>query len=152
MQIPNPLFDLAGITCGHFLVPFWTFFGATLIGKAIIKMHIQKMFVIIAFNETLIEVALEWLKYVPVVGDKLQVPFKAFLEGQKQKLHKKAGAGQVKEKGNILGAIFEKFVVVMILYFVLSIVNSFAQNYHKRLHKRRRSSLAKRGSLKVAKD
>lgn len=40
-QIPNPLFDLAGITCGHFLVPFWTFFGATLIGKALIKMHIQ---------------------------------------------------------------------------------------------------------------
>ncbi|KAG0409868.1 hypothetical protein HPB47_013012, partial [Ixodes persulcatus] len=49
-SIPNPLFDLAGITCGHFLVPFWTFFGATLIGKAIIKMHIQKLFVIIAFN------------------------------------------------------------------------------------------------------
>ncbi|XP_027767059.1 vacuole membrane protein 1-like, partial [Empidonax traillii] len=40
-SIPNPLFDLAGITCGHFLVPFWTFFGATLIGKAVIKMHIQ---------------------------------------------------------------------------------------------------------------
>ncbi|XP_072514666.1 vacuole membrane protein 1-like isoform X3 [Salminus brasiliensis] len=40
-SIPNPLFDLAGITCGHFLVPFWCFFGATLIGKAVIKMHIQ---------------------------------------------------------------------------------------------------------------
>uniref|UniRef100_G3NVB8 Vacuole membrane protein 1 n=1 Tax=Gasterosteus aculeatus aculeatus TaxID=481459 RepID=G3NVB8_GASAC len=40
-SIPNPLFDLAGITCGHFMVPFWTFFGATLIGKAIVKMHIQ---------------------------------------------------------------------------------------------------------------
>ncbi|PWA23121.1 hypothetical protein CCH79_00002210, partial [Gambusia affinis] len=40
-SIPNPLFDLAGLTCGHFLVPFWTFFGATLIGKAVIKMHIQ---------------------------------------------------------------------------------------------------------------
>ncbi|XP_076105722.1 vacuole membrane protein 1-like [Mytilus galloprovincialis] len=40
-SIPNPLFDLAGITCGHFLIPFWTFFGATLIGKAVIKMHIQ---------------------------------------------------------------------------------------------------------------
>lgn len=53
-SIPNPLFDLAGLTCGHFLVPFWTFFGATLIGKAIIKMHIQKMFVIVAFNEKLI--------------------------------------------------------------------------------------------------
>uniref|UniRef100_A0A182T6R0 Vacuole membrane protein 1 n=1 Tax=Anopheles maculatus TaxID=74869 RepID=A0A182T6R0_9DIPT len=34
-SIPNPLFDLAGITCGHFLVPFWKFFGATLIGKAV---------------------------------------------------------------------------------------------------------------------
>ena len=34
-SIPNPLFDLAGITCGHFLIPFWTFFGATLIGKKI---------------------------------------------------------------------------------------------------------------------
>lgn len=50
-QIPNPLFDLAGITCGHFLVPFWTFFGATLIGKAIIKMMLQKVFVIVAFSE-----------------------------------------------------------------------------------------------------
>jgi hypothetical protein len=34
-SIPNPLFDLAGITCGHFLVKFSTFFGATLIGKLI---------------------------------------------------------------------------------------------------------------------
>ena len=33
-SIPNPLFDLAGITCGHFLVPFTTFFGATLIGES----------------------------------------------------------------------------------------------------------------------
>lgn len=40
-QFPNPLFDLAGITCGHFLIPFSTFFGATLIGKAIIKMNLQ---------------------------------------------------------------------------------------------------------------
>lgn len=53
-SIPNPLFDLAGLTCGHFLVPFWTFFGATVLGKAVIKMHIQKMFVIISFNETLV--------------------------------------------------------------------------------------------------
>lgn len=143
-SIPNPLFDLAGITCGHFLVPFWTFFGATLIGKAVIKMHIQKMFVIIAFNETLIETALEWLKLVPVVGQKLQVPFKAFLDGQKQKLHKNSaktttdGGG-----GNILGSIFEKFVIAMVLYFVISIVNSFAQSYHKRLHKKRNTKASK---------
>lgn len=49
-QIPNPLFDLAGITCGHFLVPFWTFFGATLIGKAIVKMHIQVNILVVLTN------------------------------------------------------------------------------------------------------
>jgi len=48
-SIPNPLFDLAGITCGHFLIPFWTFFGATLIGKAVVKMHIQMVFIIVLF-------------------------------------------------------------------------------------------------------
>ncbi|KAK4388565.1 Vacuole membrane protein KMS1 [Sesamum angolense] len=39
--VPNPLFDLAGIMCGQFGIPFWEFFLATMIGKAIIKTHIQ---------------------------------------------------------------------------------------------------------------
>jgi len=39
-SVPNPLFDLAGITCGAFGIPFLTFFSATAIGKAIIKVHI----------------------------------------------------------------------------------------------------------------
>ena len=43
-SIPNPLFDLAGLTCGHFQVPFMTFFGATFIGKALIKVSIQVSF------------------------------------------------------------------------------------------------------------
>ncbi|KAL0376607.1 UNVERIFIED_CONTAM: Vacuole membrane protein KMS1 [Sesamum calycinum] len=40
-SVPNPLFDLAGIMCGQFGIPFWKFFLATAIGKAIIKTHIQ---------------------------------------------------------------------------------------------------------------
>ncbi|XP_037727851.1 vacuole membrane protein 1 [Drosophila subpulchrella] len=140
-SIPNPLFDLAGITCGHFLVPFWTFFGATLIGKAVIKMHIQKIFVIIAFNETLIERAVDLLASLPLLGHKLQEPFKSFLKNQKQRLHRQqrgaagsaAGAG---DSGNLLSRIFETFVIGMVCYFVVSIVNSLAQSYHKRLHKK----------------
>ena len=54
-SIPNPLFDLAGLTCGHFLIPFATFFGATFIGKALIKVSIQSFFVIIAFSEHHVE-------------------------------------------------------------------------------------------------
>merc|ERR1712010_270020 len=71
-SIPNPLFDLAGITCGHFLVPFWTFFGATVIGKAVIKMHIQKIFVILAFNKELFEGAVSLLVQIPVLGVRLE--------------------------------------------------------------------------------
>lgn len=89
IQIPNPLFDLAGVTCGHFLVPFWTFFGATLIGKAVIKMMIQKMFVIIAFNEALIAKAVQSLAVIPVVGIKLQQPVTQFFANQKKRLHSK---------------------------------------------------------------
>ena len=34
---PNAAFDLCGICCGHFQMSFWQFFGATFIGKALIK-------------------------------------------------------------------------------------------------------------------
>jgi len=49
-SIPNPLFDLAGLTCGHFLIPFGVFFGATFIGKSIIKVSIQSIFIILSFS------------------------------------------------------------------------------------------------------
>ncbi|MCL4135688.1 UNVERIFIED_CONTAM: hypothetical protein GTU68_062312 [Idotea baltica] len=144
-SIPNPLFDLAGITCGHFLVPFWTFFGATLIGKAVIKMHIQKLFVIVAFNESLLERALLFLAHVPLVGARLQAPFKGFLEKQRHKFRRKAGTHDTQGGGNILAWLFEKLILLMIFYFVLSIVNSLAQSYHKRVHRRDREK-------KVARD
>lgn len=62
-SIPNPLFDLAGIICGYSLIGFWTFFGATLLGKAVIKMHIQKLVVIIVFNETYVQTLLDASRY-----------------------------------------------------------------------------------------
>ncbi|CAH1801837.1 unnamed protein product [Owenia fusiformis] len=135
-SIPNPLFDLAGITCGHFLIPFWTFFGATLIGKAVIKMHIQKLFVIFTFSEHHVESIVNLLKYIPRYGPSLQAPFKEWLEKQKSKLHVKPGT-HIPTEGSWLSWIFEKIVVAMIIYFVLSIVNSLAQAYHKRISKQK---------------
>ena len=43
---PNVAFDLCGICCGHFLMPFETFFGATFIGKAIIRNTYQSMLIV----------------------------------------------------------------------------------------------------------
>ncbi|CDQ86606.1 unnamed protein product [Oncorhynchus mykiss] len=130
-SIPNPLFDLAGITCGHFLVPFWTFFGATLIGKAIIKMHIQKLFVIITFSSHIVEQMVSLIGAVPVLGSSLQKPFREYLQAQRAKMHLHAGEGTSADE-NWLSWVFEKVIVVMVCFFVCSIVNSMAQSYAKR--------------------
>ncbi len=34
---PNAAFDLCGICCGAYRLPFWQFFGATLVGKGFVK-------------------------------------------------------------------------------------------------------------------
>ncbi|XP_044078209.1 vacuole membrane protein 1-like isoform X6 [Siniperca chuatsi] len=130
-SIPNPLFDLAGITCGHFLVPFWTFFGATLIGKAVIKMHIQKLFVIVTFSRHIVEQMVSLIGAVPLLGAALQKPFREYLEAQKAKLHHRTGEGIPTEE-SWLAWLFEKVVVIMVCFFVCSIVNSMAQSYAKR--------------------
>merc|ERR1712098_784866 len=98
-------------------------FGATLIGKAVIKMHIQKVFVILAFNNQLIETLISLIVKIPVVGDKLEAPVRAGLAKQKEKLR---GGGSDNE-GSIISAIFEKFVLLMVAYFVVSIINSLAK-------------------------
>ncbi|XP_014205339.1 vacuole membrane protein 1 [Copidosoma floridanum] len=127
-SIPNPLFDLAGLTCGHYLIPFWTFFGATLIGKAIIKMHIQQLAVIIAFNEELLDKAISFLVYVPVIGVKFQEPLKKYLVEQKRKLHDKSSV----EGSTTISWLFDKFVMLMVCYFLVTIIHALARNHHRR--------------------
>eukprot|EP00920_Eleutheroschizon_duboscqi_P020004 GHVT01047790.1.p2 GENE.GHVT01047790.1~~GHVT01047790.1.p2 ORF type:complete len:246 (+),score=25.64 GHVT01047790.1:1465-2202(+) len=47
---PNVLFDLCGIVCGHFLMPFTQFFTALFIGKALIKTASQSAFFVFLFS------------------------------------------------------------------------------------------------------
>jgi hypothetical protein len=47
---PNAAFDLCGICCGAFLMPFWQFFGATLIGKGLVKVNAQGVFFVALFR------------------------------------------------------------------------------------------------------
>ncbi|XP_010869015.3 vacuole membrane protein 1 [Esox lucius] len=136
-SIPNPLFDLAGIS-GHFLVPLWTFFGATLIGKAIVKMHIQKLFVIVTFSRHLVEQMVSVIGAFPVLGASLKKPFREYLESQRAKMHQHAGAGTPADE-NCLSWVFEKVIMVMVCFFVCSIINSMAQSNAK--HQQNRSTL-----------
>lgn len=61
-SIPNPLFDLAGLTCGHLLVPFLGFFVPTLIGKAVIKVSLQTFFIIMVFNRDTLSILIAWIE------------------------------------------------------------------------------------------
>lgn len=142
-SIPNPLFDLAGIMCGHFEVPFWTFFGATLLGKAVIKMMLQKLFVIIAFSDTLIDKVLTTFSYIPVLGTALQDTVSQVLAMQKEKLYNPTD--DPSGSPTTIESIYQFFVLSMIFYFVISIVNSLAQTNYKKSKKHLRGK-------KVAKD
>ena len=44
---------------------------------------------------------------------------------------------------SLLSAIFEKVIIIMVVYFIVSIVNSMAQSYHKRLHRPKGRKVAK---------
>lgn len=134
-SIPNPLFDLAGITCGHFLVKFSTFFGATLIGKALIKMHIQLIFVIFLFSEHHLDNLFLLLAKIPYVGEKMQVVFQEWLNVEKNKLNRsaKASNASLAPSESILSWVLGKVVLLMIVFFVVSIVNSLAQRRYKRI-------------------
>lgn len=72
---------------------------------------------------------------VPGIGPSLQKPFQEYLEAQRQKLHHRSEAGTPQGE-NWLSWMFEKLVVAMVCYFILSIINSMAQSYAKRIQQR----------------
>jgi membrane protein YqaA with SNARE-associated domain len=122
-SVPNPLFDLAGITCGHFLVPFWTFFGATAIGKGLIKAHLQAFFVISMFSVSHLETIIHTFEtYAPFGSGALR----KMIEEEKAKLH--AGHGHTQQH-TMLGKFYDLFLILMIGYFVVSLINSSVQGY-----------------------
>lgn len=86
------------------------------------------------FSQHHVEQVVNLTGYIPVFGKSLQTPFKNYLDIQKKKLHHKPGTN-VPAESNLLGWIFEKVIIVMVAYFVLSIINSTAQSYHKRICK-----------------
>ncbi|KHG15586.1 Vacuole membrane 1 [Gossypium arboreum] len=137
-SVPNPLFDLAGIMCGQFGIPFWKFFLATLIGKAIIKTHIQTVFIISVCNNQLldwIENELIWiLSFIP--------RFDSYLPTLTAKLHsvkeKYLAApppvpSNIKDKWDFsFASIWNTIVWLMLMNFFVKIVNATAQRYLKK--------------------
>jgi len=136
-SVPNPLFDFAGMLCGQFGVPFWKFFLATLIGKAIIKVSIQITSVITLCNNQLLDLVEKWVIWVlgNVPGVASVLPsLVAKLKTEKAKFlsaHVAASASiAVKGKWNMSFAlIWNTIAWLMALNFFIQIVTSIAQGY-----------------------
>ncbi|KAJ2085537.1 hypothetical protein IW138_006270 [Coemansia sp. RSA 986] len=159
--IPNPLFDLAGITCGHFKVPFWTFFGATFIGKSIFKSSIQTAMVVTAFSKEMIAVILSFLDYVsPRVRDMAEHIFNKQVAalttptssgftrtGRESILNSSDSTSSSTSSLSFLGSVWNTCISIMLIYFVISTLETFAQSYLEEVKSWGQNQLAKVGSL-----
>lgn len=125
-SIPNPFFDLAGLTCGHFGIAFWTFFGATVIGKAIVKVSIQSFVVIIMFSNHIIEKVIE---IVASIYPPLEAMIRTELEKQQKKLYEGADTN---ENPSLVGQIWGYVVALMIGYFVYAFLTAIIQDRLRR--------------------
>ena len=133
-SIPNPLFDLAGLTCGHFLIPFTTFFGATLIGKAIIKVSIQSLFIIILFSKDPMEAIMRYLERIAPTIHHLTTNILA-AQKLRYKIAPELRARLLLDR-SLISSIWNWFLYGLIIYFALSIVQSLARSHFKMLHEK----------------
>jgi len=119
-SIPNPLFDLAGLLCGHFGVSFWVFFGATLLGKAIFKVHFQVIFTILLFSEQQLD---SFLSLIATHLPSFSTFITSFLESQRKSLH----SPQFQQNRPLLMRLWELVILGMVAFFVVTLLNSLVQ-------------------------
>lgn len=133
---PNMAFDLCGICCGHFLMPFWTFFGATLIGKALIKVNMQAAFFITIFTDAHLKQVEALIGLVTPEQWRLGSRVNEFLLECRTKFHSaqvKAAAehaGTVATPtGSLVSQLGSWIMVAFIAYFAISCIEQFAQQH-----------------------
>lgn len=138
-SIPNPLFDLAGLTCGYMLVSFTTFFAATLLGKAVFKLHLQVLMVILVFTKEHLLQLEGAVASIPLIGPLLHKPFVHYMDTQRAKLH--SGSSPAAHDSTLFGVLFKALIIVMISYFIVSIINSLAQQRFRAEEKKQAEKL-----------
>nr|XP_008388565.2 vacuole membrane protein KMS1-like isoform X1 [Malus domestica] len=148
-SVPNPLFDLAGILCGQFGIRFWTFFLATLIGKAFIKTHIQTVFIISVCNNQLLDLVenkLIWLfsffpgfgLFVPNLITKLHTMKDKYIHASPPV----ASNSEEKKWDLSFSSIWNTVVWLMLMNFFIKIVTASAQSVLKEEHEKELTALS----------
>lgn len=135
---PNMAFDLCGMACGQFLLPFWTFFSATLIGKAFIKVNMQAVFFVALFSGNNVEVIVRWVGQCVSAVIPSSIPVEAWVESAvssieraRESIASRAMGSGVQEAGSggsdsWLVSSLGWLAIGMVAWFAKSIVESFA--------------------------
>jgi len=131
---PNAAFDLCGICCGHFLMPFWSFFLATFIGKGLIKVNSQACFFITLFTEEFLSNLVGFVeRIVPTTLDpcrtfgkkECHIMIRDMLHAAREKFY--AQASSVEDEGSWLKLGWNSIIFLFIGFFVVSCIEQFAQ-------------------------
>lgn len=125
---PNMAFDLCGICCGHFMMPFWTFFGATLIGKALVKVNLQAAFFITMFSDEYMAKFEKLIAAVTPTSWELDGKISEFLMDCRKQFHKASDKSNAGDKG-LVGRAGNAVMTLFIAYFAVSAIEQFAVSY-----------------------
>lgn len=146
---PNAAFDLCGICCGHFLMPFWEFFLATWIGKGLIKVrllsfvsnnrqvNLQACFFITLFTEEHLASLIEVIeKLIPDAWDPCVIwanqECHHLVGDALHKARAKFQAGGEREEGSWMKTAWNCVIFLFIGYFLISCIEQFAQLEERR--------------------
>ena len=121
---PNAFFDLCGMCCGQFLMPFWTFFGAVLLGKVVIKINLQALLFVTLFSQKYLNYFIYVINYVisPLIQFNVEEFLYKFIDKLKRQFH-----GEVEEEKHELIQIINIVVMFLVGMFLVSCLNQLAQ-------------------------
>ncbi|SOV83810.1 conserved Plasmodium membrane protein, unknown function [Plasmodium sp. gorilla clade G3] len=144
---PNVMFDLCGICCGHFLMPFQNFFIPLIVGKAIVKTIIQSFFLIFVFSNNYKEMQLKiiqkCLSILPLHLFSENLSDESFLENYiDEKISILKHGTKSSSKLNFM-FLFNIFFCVLLIVFFISCINQIAQKYQKNVDEEELEGLLK---------
>lgn len=128
------MFDLCGICCGHFQMPFYQFFGGTFLGKACVKVQMQTVFFITLFRQEFRESALGFAEtWLP------SSLYNLAMEGVAKGLNKfqKNDGSETAESESLLKQAWNWLILIIITFFAISCIEQLAQLQHAKKSKQK---------------
>jgi len=130
---PNAAFDLCGVCCGSFMMPFWIFITATTLGKGFVKAPVQGLVLSALFyknsREQIIAFVSGWLPMSWEVDKTMNASINSMLQKVVSSSKLKEAATSAMSPSRLWGYL----VTSLVAYFLLSCVEAIARLEQARL-------------------